>query len=144
MTPSRAIHLAARPHGAPRPEDFALVEAHVPDPGEGEVLIRNAFISVDPYMRARMNAVESYAPSYPVGEVMWGGAVGQVVASGNDRFAEGTWVSHNLGWRELALSDGRGLLPFDPALAPVSAALGVLGLTGFTAYYGLLEIGRPQ
>ena len=144
MTAGREIHLAARPHGVPRPEDFSLVEADVPDPGEGEVLIRNAFISVDPYMRARMNAVESYAPSYRVGEVMWGGAVGQVVASRNDRLAEGTWVSHNLGWRELALSDGRGLLPFDPALAPVSAALGVLGLTGFTAYYGLLEIGRPQ
>jgi NADPH-dependent curcumin reductase CurA len=144
MTAGREIHLAARPLGAPRPEDFALVEVDVPDPAEGEVLIRNAYISVDPYMRARMNAVESYAPSYRVGEVMWGGAVGQVVASRNDRFPEGTWVSHGLGWRELSLSDGRGLLPFDPALAPVSAALGVLGLTGFTAYYGLLEIGRPQ
>jgi NADPH-dependent curcumin reductase CurA len=144
MTASREIHLAARPHGAPRPEDFALVEVDVPDPGEGEVLIRNAYISVDPYMRARMNEVESYAASYRVGEVMWGGAVGQVVASRNERFAEGTWVSHGLGWRELSLSDGRGLVPVDPALAPVSAALGVLGLTGFTAHYGLLEIGRPQ
>jgi NADPH-dependent curcumin reductase CurA len=144
MATSREIHLAARPHGAPRPEDFAVVEVDVPDPGEGEVLIRNAYISVDPYMRARMNEVESYAASYRVGEVMWGGAVGQVVASRNERFPEGTWVSHGLGWRELALSDGRGALPFDPALAPVSAALGVLGLTGFTAHYGLLEIGRPQ
>jgi len=144
MSPSREIHLAARPHGAPRSEDFALVEVDVPDPGEGEMLIRNAFISVDPYMRARMNEVESYAPSYRVGEVMWGGAVGQVVASRNDRFPEGSWVSHGLGWRELALSDGRGALPFDPSLAPVSTALGVLGLTGFTAHYGLLEIGRPQ
>jgi NADPH-dependent curcumin reductase CurA len=144
MTTGREIHLAARPYGAPRPEDFALVEVDVPDPGDGGVLIRNAYISVDPYMRARMNAIESYAASYRVGEVMWGGAVGQVVASRNDRFAEGTWVSHGLGWREFTLSDGRGLLPFDPALAPVSAALGVLGLTGYTAYHGLLEIGRPQ
>jgi NADPH-dependent curcumin reductase CurA len=144
MTMSREIHLAARPHGAPRPEDFALVEVDLPDPADGEVLIRNAFISVDPYMRARMNEVESYAASYRVGEVMWGGAVGQVVASRNERLPEGTWVSHGLGWRELALSDGRGALPFDPALAPASAALGVLGLTGFTAYYGLLEIGKPQ
>jgi len=144
MTASREVHLAARPHGAPRPEDFALVEVDVPDPGEGEVLIRNAYISVDPYMRARMNEVESYAASYRVGEVMWGGAVGQVVASRNERFLEGAWVSHGLGWRELSLSDGRGLVPVDPALAPVSAALGVLGLTGFTAHYGLLEIGRPQ
>jgi NADPH-dependent curcumin reductase CurA len=76
--------------------------------------------------------------------VMWGGAVGQVIASRNDRFPEGSWVSHGLGWRELALSDGRGAMPFDPSFAPVSTALGVLGLTGFTAHYGLLEIGRPQ
>ena len=144
MTRSREIHLAARPHGVPRPEDFELVEVDVPDPVDGQVLIRNAYISVDPYMRSRMNEVESYAPSYRVGEVMWGGAVGQVVASRNDDFPEGAWVSHNLGWREVALSDGRGLLPFDPSLGTVSAALGVLGLTGFTAYHGLLEIGRPQ
>jgi len=144
MTASREIHLAARPHGMPRPEDFALVDVDVPDPGDGEVLIRNAFVSVDPYMRARMNAVESYAPSYRVGEAMWGGAVGQVVASRNDGFHEGSWVSHGLGWRELSLSDGRGLLPCDPSLAPVSTALGVLGLTGFTAHHGLLQIGRPQ
>jgi len=144
MTSSREIHLAARPHGMPRPEDFALVEVDVPDPAEGELLIRNAFVSVDPYMRARMNEAESYAPSYRVGEVMWGGAAGQVVASRNERFAEGSWVSHGLGWRELTLSDGRGVVPFDPALAPLSAALGVLGLTGFTAWYGLLEIGRPK
>ena len=144
MTASREIHLAARPVGEPKQEDFTLVEVDVADPGDGQLLIRNAYVSVDPYMRARMNAVESYAPSYRVGEVMWGGAVGQVVASRNERFAEGTWVAHNLGWRELALSDGSGVLPFDPALAPVSAALGVLGLTGFTAYHGLLEIGRPK
>ena len=144
MAASREIHLAARPVGEPKPQDFALVEVDVPDPGDGQLLIRNAYVSVDPYMRARMNAVESYAPSYRVGEVMWGGAVGQVVASRNKRLSEGSWVAHNLGWRELALSDGSGVLPFDPALAPVSTALGVLGLTGFTAYHGLLEIGRPQ
>jgi NADPH-dependent curcumin reductase CurA len=144
MATSREIHLAARPVGEPTPEDFALVEVEVPDPAEDELVIRNAYVSVDPYMRARMNEAESYAPSYRVGEVMWGGAVGQVVASRNERFPEGTWVVHGLGWRELALSDGSGVMPFDPSLAPLSAALGVLGLTGFTAYHGLLEIGRPQ
>src|SRR4051794_12956390 len=144
MATSREIHLAARPVGEPTLEDFVLVEVEMPDPAEGEVVIRNAYVSVDPYMRARMNETESYAPSYRVGEAMWGGAVGQVVASRNERFPEGTWVVHGLGWRELALSDGSGVMPFDPALAPLSAALGVLGLTGFTAYHGLIEIGRPQ
>ena len=144
MTASREIHLAARPVGEPKAEDFALVEVDVQDPGDGQLLIRNAYLSVDPYMRARMNAVESYAPSYRVGEVMWGGAVGQVVASRNEQLPEGSWVAHNLGWREIALSDGSGVLPFDPAFAPLSTALGVLGLTGFTAYHGLLEIGRPK
>ena len=83
----------------------------MPEPAEGEVLIRNAFISVDPSMRARMNDVKSYVPPFQVGEVMSGGAVGQVVASRNERVAEGSWVTHGLGWRELALSDGRGLIP---------------------------------
>jgi NADPH-dependent curcumin reductase CurA len=143
MTTSREIHLAARPHGVPRPTDFSLVEVDVPDAAEGEVLIRNAFMSVDPYMRSRMNDVKSYVPPFRLGEVMTGGAVGQVVASRNDRFPEGTWVVHDLGWRELALSDGRGLLPFDPSLAPISTGLGVLGMPGLTAYVGLLDIGRP-
>ena len=128
----------------PQPTDFALVEVDVPEPGDGEVLIRNAFMSVDPYMRGRMNDVKSYVPPFQLGEALNGGAVGQIVASRNDRFAEGTWVVHNLGWRELALSDGRGLLRFDPALAPVSTALGVLGMPGLTAYVGLLDIGRPK
>jgi NADPH-dependent curcumin reductase CurA len=144
MSTSREIHLVARPAGAPRPDDFALVEVDVPDPGDGEVLIRNAYVSVDPYMRGRMNDVKSYVPPFQLGEAMTGGAVGQVIASRNERVAEGTWVVHNLGWRELALSDGSGLLPFDPSLGPVSTALGVLGMPGLTAYVGLLDIGRPQ
>jgi len=144
MAESREIHLVSRPAGSPKPADFAVVEVDVPDPGEGEVLIRNAFVSVDPYMRPRMNDVKSYTPPFQLGEVMTGGAVGQVVASRNERVAEGTWVLHSLGWRELALSDGRGLLPVDPSLAPLSTALGVLGMPGLTAWYGLLEIGRPQ
>lgn len=144
MLASREIHLVARPRGMPDPADFALVETDVPEPADGEVLIRNAYISVDPYMRGRMNDARSYVPPFALGEVMTGGAVGQVVASRHRRFAEGAWVVHNLGWRELALSDGVGLLPFDAEAAPVSTALGVLGMPGLTAYVGLLDIGRVE
>ena len=143
MTASREIHLSARPRGVPQPTDFSLVEVEVPDPADGQVLIRNAFVSVDPYMRGRMNDAKSYVPPFALGEPLTGGAVGQVVASRDGRFEEGSWVVHNLGWRELSLSAGDGLLAFDPALAPVSTALGVLGMPGLTAYVGLLDVGRP-
>ena len=144
MPTSREIHLAARPGGCHVPTDFALVEVDVLEPADGEVLIRNAYVSVDPYMRGRMNDATSYVPPFALGEVMTGGAVGQVVASRNDRFAAGAWVVHNLGWRELALSDGSGLLAFDATAAPVSTGLGVLGMPGLTAYVGLLDIGRAE
>jgi NADPH-dependent curcumin reductase CurA len=144
MAPSREIHLVARPRGEPRPADFALVEVDVPEPADGEVVIRNAFLSVDPYMRGRMNDAASYVPPFALGEPMAGGAIGQIVASRNERFTEGSWVSHAFGWRELALSDGSGLVPFDPSVAPVSTALGVLGMPGLTAYVGLLDVGRAE
>jgi NADPH-dependent curcumin reductase CurA len=144
MTASREIHLAARPVGFPKPDDFRLVDVDVPDPADGEVLIRNAYMSVDPYMRGRMNDIKSYVPPFQIGEALSGGAVGQVVSSRNDRFPEGSWVVHSLGWRELTLSDGRGLQTFDPALAPLSTSLGVLGMPGLTAYVGLLDIARPK
>ncbi len=144
MTPSREIHLAARPHGVPQPTDFALAEVDVPDPADGQVLIRNAYISVDPYMRARMNDAKSYVPPFALDEPLTGGAAGQVVASRNGRVEEGSWVVHNLGWRELALSDGKGLLAIDHTIAPVSTALGVLGMPGLTAYVGLLDVGRAK
>jgi len=95
-------------------------------------------------MRPRMNDVRSYVPPFALGEPMTGGAVGRVVASRNERFREGDWVLHSLGWREWALSDGSGTGKIDPSAAPVSTALGVLGMPGFTAYYGLFEIGSPQ
>lgn len=139
--PSREIHLTARPQGAPKPTDFELVEVDVADPGEGELLVRNAFVSVDPYMRGRMNDVRSYVPPFALGEPLTGGAVGQVIASRNERFAEGSWVVHDHGWRELALLDGRGSRLVDPDLAPVSTALGVLGMTGLTAFVGVGDIG---
>lgn len=144
MATSREIHLAVRPRGVPQPTDFVLVAVDVPDPADGQVLIRNAFMSVDPYMRGRMNDTKSYVPPFALGEPLTGGAVGQVVASRNGRYEKGSWVTHSLGWRELALSDGDGLVGFDPAAAPVSAALGVLGMPGLTAYVGLLDIGRAE
>jgi NADPH-dependent curcumin reductase CurA len=140
----REVRLVARPNGFPSEEVFELAEVSVSDPADGHVLIRNAFFSVDPYMRPRMNDVPSYVPPFTLGEAMTGGAVGQVVASRNPRWSEGDWVAHQLGWREWALSDGSGMRAVDPGVAPVSSALGVLGMTGFTAWYGLFEIGRPQ
>lgn len=130
MTTSREIRLAARPRGVPAPSDFELAEVELRDPGEGEVLIRNAFVSVDPYMRGRMNDAKSYVPPFQVGEPLTGGAVGQVAVSRSPQWPEGAWVVHNLGSREWALGDGSGLLPVDPSLAPVSTALRVIGSAG--------------
>ena len=140
-TASREIRLAARPRGAPVGSDFELAEVEVPDPGDGELVIRNAYLSVDPYMRGRMNDVRSYVPPFALGEPMTGGAVGQVIASRNQRFPEGSWVVHDLGWREVALSEGRGARVVDPERAPLSTTLGVLGMTGLTAFVGVVDIG---
>ena len=141
---SREIRLAARPQGVPDERLFELAETEVPDPADGQVLIRNAFLSVDPYMRGRMSDRRSYASPFALGEAMTGGAVGHVVASRSEEVPEGSWVLHSLGWREWALSDGHGLQRIDPRAAPVSAALGVLGMPGFTAWYGLTELGQPR
>ena len=143
-TRSREIRLAARPHGTPVPTDFELVEVELPDPGEGEVLVRNAYVSVDPYMRGRMSDAKSYVAPFALGEPLTGGAVGQVVASRNDRWPDGSWVLHDLGWREAALSDGRGMRAVDPSVAPVSTALGVLGMPGITAFVGIVDIGEVR
>jgi NADPH-dependent curcumin reductase CurA len=141
---SREIRLVARPLGFPSEDLFELAEVPVPEPGDGQLVVRNAYFSVDPYMRPRMNDVRSYVAPFTLGEAMTGGAVGRVEASRNPAFAEGEWVVHALGWREWALSDGTGMTKVDPAAAPVSTALGVLGMPGFTAYHGLFEIGRPR
>jgi NADPH-dependent curcumin reductase CurA len=140
----REIRLVARPRGFPDEELFEIAESPIPEPSEGQVLIRNAYFSVDPYMRPRMNDVRSYVAPFTLGEAMTGGAVGRIAVSRSPRHAEGDWVVHQLGWREWALSDGSGLRPIDPAAAPVSTALGVLGMPGFTAWYGLFELGRPK
>jgi NADPH-dependent curcumin reductase CurA len=141
---SRQVLLAARPAGTPKPSDFRLVEAEVPDPGPGEFLVRNIYMSVDPYMRGRMNERQSYAPAWQVGQPADGRAVGEVMTSHNARFPAGTLVTSNLGWREHFVSSGEGVLVIDRSLASPSAYLGVLGVPGFTGWYGLKEIGKPR
>jgi NADPH-dependent curcumin reductase CurA len=140
----REIRLVARPQGFPDEELFEVAEAPIQSPVDGQVLIRNSYFSVDPYMRPRMNDVRSYVAPFTLGEAMTGGAVGRIAVSRNPRYAEGEWVLHQLGWREWALSDGTGLRRLDPEAAPVSTALGVLGMPGFTAWYGLFVLGEPK
>ncbi|EPH42478.1 NADP-dependent oxidoreductase [Streptomyces aurantiacus] len=137
---SRAWHLVRRPHGWPVPEDFALREVPVEAPAEGRVLVRNLHFSVDPYMRGRMNDVKSYIPPFQLDQPMEGGAVGVVVASNADGFAAGDHVLHFAGWREYASVPAQHATKVDPEAAPLSAYLGVLGMTGLTAYAGLLEV----
>ncbi|GHE69869.1 NADP-dependent oxidoreductase [Streptomyces longispororuber] len=136
----RAWHLVRRPHGWPVPEDFALREAPVEAPEEGRVLVRNLHFSVDPYMRGRMNDVKSYVPPFQLDQPMEGGAVGVVVAANADGFAVGDHVLHFAGWREYASVPARYATKVDAEAAPLSAYLGVLGMTGLTAYAGLLEV----
>ncbi|MEV4616279.1 NADP-dependent oxidoreductase [Kitasatospora sp. NPDC049258] len=143
-TTGREWQLAARPQGWPTPADFALVEAPVRQPGAGQILVRNAFLSVDPYMRGRMNDVKSYVPPFRLGEAMDGGAVGYVVASEAEGFEVGDAVLHGLGWREYATLDAARAVKVDAALAPLSYYLGVLGMPGLTAYAGLLEVASFQ
>jgi len=141
---ARRIVLVSRPVGEPKPGDFRLEEYPMPQPGPGEVLLRTKWLSLDPYMRGRMSDAPSYAKPVGIGEVMEGGTVSEVVASNNDRFARGDVVLGHTGWQTHALSNGAGLRKLDPKVAPVSTALGVLGMPGMTAYAGLLEIGKPQ
>jgi len=141
---ARRIVLAFRPVGEPKSSDFRLEEFPVPQPAPGEVLLRTKWLSLDPYMRGRMSDAPSYAKPVGIGEVMEGGTVSEVTASNNDRFARGDIVLGHTGWQTHALSNGAGLRKLDPKLAPVSTALGVLGMPGMTAYTGLLEIGKPQ
>jgi NADPH-dependent curcumin reductase CurA len=141
---ARRIVLASRPVGEPKASDFRLEEFAVPQPGPGELLLRTKWLSLDPYMRGRMSDAPSYAKPVGVGEVMEGGTVNEVVASNNDKYAVGDIVLAHTGWQTHAVSKGAGLRKLDPSVAPVSTALGVLGMPGMTAYTGLLEIGRPK
>ena len=141
---NRQILLKSRPEGAPNLDNFELTETPTPETGDGEVLMRTLYLSLDPYMRGRMNATRSYAPPVAIGRPMVGGTVGEIVTSHNPEYSVGDLVLGNGGWQEYALSDGAGLRKLDPKAAPVSTALGVLGMPGMTAYVGLLEIGQPK
>ena len=141
---NRQFVLAARPEGMIRETDFRLVESNVPPVREGEMLVRARYLSVDPYMRGRMSAARSYAPSVDIGQVMTGGGVGEVVesriTSGNTKFNTGDIVNFQMGWQEYAISNGENVRKVDPSLAPISTAVGILGMPGLTAYYGVTEI----
>ena len=143
---NRRIVLRRRPVGEPREEDFELVATTIADPGEGEMLLKTLWLSLDPYMRGRMNDAKSYAPPVKLGGVMVGGTVSQVLHSRIPEYQAGDIVSGNHGWQEFAIGrpgDDR-LAKVNPQLAPISTAIGVLGMPGFTAYFGLLRVGEPK
>jgi NADPH-dependent curcumin reductase CurA len=151
MTKSRQIVLASRPVGRPTSANFRLETVDLPDPADGQVLVRNTWMSVDPYMRGRMYDGPSYVPSFQVDKPLEGGVIGEVVKSRSPALKEGDVVSHFAGWREYALIDGPGApsaiggaFKIDTSLAPAQAFLGVLGMPGLTAYAGLLVHGKPK
>lgn len=136
--------LASRPHGAPVAENFRLEEDTIATPGEGQVLLRTVFLSLDPYMRGRMSDTPSYSPPVKIGEVMCGGTVSRVVKSQHPDFAEGDWVLGYSGWQDYDISGGEGLVKLGDNPPHPSWSLGILGMPGFTAYMGLLDIGQPK
>src|SRR6266850_112806 len=144
MARNTQVLLASRPTGWVEESNFKIVETDAPSPGPGEVLVKNLWLSLDPYMRGRMNAVKSYAKYLEIGEVMTGGTVGQVVESGNPKFKAGDYVVGSLGWQLYAISNGEGLAVVDPRLVPLTAYLGVCGMPGGTAWIGLLEYCAPK
>ena len=144
MTSNRQIILANHPVGMPTAEDLPLQKSALPELQDGQLLMKNIYLSLDPYMRGRMSKAKSYAAGVPLGTAMQGGTVGQVVSSKLDGFAEGDFVLGFGGWQDYAVQDKTTLRKLDPSQAPISTALGVLGMPGFTAYAGLLEIGQPK
>ncbi|WP_405975714.1 NADP-dependent oxidoreductase [Streptomyces sp. NBC_00988] len=141
---TREIQLASRPDGWPTHDNFRLVETELPDPGPGQLLVRNTVMSVDPYMRGRMNAGKSYVPPFAVDAPLEGGAVGEVIKSSDDAFTVGDMVVHDYGWREHAVVDAVRATSIDISRAPASAFLGVLGMTGLTAYTGLVRVAELE
>jgi NADPH-dependent curcumin reductase CurA len=146
MTPltNRQFKLIARPVGLPKRADFEFTSVPVAEPGAGEVLVKVQYISLDPAMRGWMNEGKSYIPPVKLGEVMRAGAAGRVIASNNAAFTAGDYVTGWTGVQEYSLSDGNGLVRVDPRVAPLPVFLGTLGMPGMTAYFGLLDIGKPQ
>jgi len=141
---NRQVLLASRPTGEPVPENFQIVESDIPVPGPGQVLLRTIYLSLDPYMRGRMNAGPSYAAPVEIGAVMEGGAVCEVVESKVAGISPGEIVVAYIGWQEYGVADAAGIVKVDPSLGPISYSLGVLGMPGLTAYTGLLNIGQPE
>jgi NADPH-dependent curcumin reductase CurA len=141
---SREVVLARRPEGVPTEADFELRDVDDGTPGNGEVLVRNVFVSVDPYMRSRMTGIRTYVGPYELGAPIDGGAVGRVVASEHDGFQPGDWVMSMLGWREGGVAKGDHLRKLDPGVAPPSTALGALGMPGLTAWVGLVDVGQVK
>lgn len=144
MTQNTRILLNSRPHGEPTAENFRFETTPLPTPGGGEVLLRTIYLSLDPYMRGRMNDAKSYAAPVELGAVMEGGTVAEVVESNDPSLVVGDIVLSHLGWQSYGVQPARHVRKLDPSRAPVSTAVGVLGMPGFTAYAGLLEIGKPQ
>jgi len=138
------VILARRPTGAPVDEDFKLDTCPIPDPGEGEVLVRVHYMSLDPYMRGRMDDAKSYATPIPVGGTMEGGSVGEVIASNHPDFAPGDFAFGMFGWATHGVQPGKMIRKVDPAHGPITASLGVLGMPGFTGWYGLTQYGQPK
>jgi NADPH-dependent curcumin reductase CurA len=141
---NKRVVLASRPKGWVTEDNFRLESAPVPQPKDGEVLVKNLWLSLDPYMRGRMNDAKSYAAKQELGEVMIGGTVGEVVESKNPKFAAGDKVLGMFGWQQYGLSDGKGLNKIDATRVPMQAFLGVLGMPGVTAWVGLLELCQPK
>ncbi|MDO8188877.1 NADP-dependent oxidoreductase [Conexibacter sp. JD483] len=139
-TAAREFHLRRHPDGEPVPDDFELVARELPDPADGELLVRNSWLSVDPYMRGRMSGIRTYIDPYALGAPMDGAAVGEVIASSADGFAVGDTVVHQAGWRDHALLGARHVQKLDTSVIPPQAFLGVLGMPGLTAYAGLVEV----
>ncbi|MGY1616738.1 NADP-dependent oxidoreductase [Geodermatophilus sp. SYSU D00691] len=145
MTASyRRLRLTSRPSGLPAPTDFAVTTEPVPEPGDGEFVVEVTYVSLDPAMRGWMRDVRSYLPPVGIGEVMRAGGIGRITASAHPGFAVGDWVLGFFGVQEYAVSDGRGVRRVDPDVAPLPRYLGALGGTGLTAYFGLLDVGRPE
>ncbi len=140
----RRVVLVRRPPGEPAESDFRVEEVATPEPGPREVLVRVIYLSLDPYMRGRMRDAASYASPVGIGETMTGGAVGEVVKSNHPGFSVGDIVEDRLGWQEYAIGGSATLRKIDPSIAPISTANGILGMPGMTAYFGLLEVGRPK
>jgi len=141
---NKQILLARRPQGSVSEEDFRLVEAEVPAPREGQALTRVHWLSLDPYMRGRMDEAKSYAPPQPLGEVMIGGTVAEVIESRTPKLPKGAFVVGMAGWQQFQVTDGAGLRVIDTSAIPASAYLGCMGMPGITAWYGVTQIGRPK